>query len=209
MISTSTTTLRNRLAAALVVAALATGATPSPAADPAEAMVRSTADAVLAILRDDSLDSEAKQAKLEVLLVANADFATISKLVLARNWTKLAESDREEFQVLFRRYLTATYGRNVDEYSDEDIEILGSREEARGDRTVSTKVVRNGPDDLLVDYRLRQFDGNWKIIDVVAEGVSMVSNLRSQFQEIVSQGGTEKLMKILREKSTENVAAAN
>jgi phospholipid transport system substrate-binding protein len=209
MISTSTTTLRNRLAASLVVAALATGATPSPAADPAEAMVRSTADAVLAILRDDSLDSEAKQAKLEVLLVANADFATISKLVLARNWTKLAESDREEFQVLFRRYLTATYGRNVDEYSDEDIEILGSREEARGDRTVSTKVVRNGPDDLLVDYRLRQFDGNWKIIDVVAEGVSMVSNLRSQFQEIVSQGGTEKLMKILREKSTENVAAAN
>lgn len=187
--------------AGLALATLTVLAAPAAQAHEAEDMVRATADQVLAILRAEDVDSAAKREKLEALLVENAHFPTISKLVLARNWSKLPEADREEFGQLFRRYLSATYGRNIDAYANESIEIVGSREEARGDHTVMSKVVRNGPDDILVDYRLRKIEGKWKIIDVVAERVSMVSNLRSQFQDIISQGGTAKLMAVLREKA--------
>ncbi len=52
-----------------------------------------------------------------------------------------------------------------------------------------------------VDYRVRHEDGGWRIVDITVEGVSLVSNFRSQFQEIISNGGFERLMKMLREKN--------
>ncbi|MFT4570138.1 MAG: phospholipid transport system substrate-binding protein [Hyphomicrobiaceae bacterium] len=202
----STMKLRSKFFATLTATAILVSAPLPAAADEAEDMVRNTAAQVLAILNDETTASLAKRDKLEVVMVENADFTTIAKLVLARNWRTLPEADRDEFATLFRRYLTVTYGRNVDNYSNEGIEVVNSREEARGDRTVYTKIVRNGPDDILVSYRVRNFDGRWKIIDVVAEGVSMVSNLRSQFQDIISQGGNAKLLKILRGKVAEEGA---
>ena len=95
-----------------------------------------------------------------------------------------------------------TYGRNVDNYKNEKVAILGERPEARDDVTVQTKILRGGgSDDVLVDYRLRQADGQWKIIDVIIEGVSLVSNFRSQFQDIVANGGPDRLLELLREKN--------
>jgi len=101
----------------------------------------------------------------------------------------------------FKEHLAMTYGRNVENYKNEKVTITGSREEAKGDWTVKTKILRGGPGDILVDYRLRQRDGSWRIIDVIIEGVSLVSNFRSQFQDVVSGGGPERLIALLREKN--------
>ena len=99
--------------------------------------------------------------------------------------------------------VVATYGDNIENYKGETVQILSGRKEARDDYTVLTKIERGSSDaDLLVDYRLRLApDGEWKVIDVIAEGISMVSNLRSQFQEVISQNGTDGLMKRLRDKT--------
>jgi phospholipid transport system substrate-binding protein len=104
---------------------------------------------------------------------------------------------------LFRKYLVATYGDNIENYAGETVEVLSGRKEARDDYTVMTKIARGGGQaDLLVDYRLRKAeDGQWKIIDVIAEGISMVSNLRSQFQEVITREGTDGLLAQLREKT--------
>jgi phospholipid transport system substrate-binding protein len=103
---------------------------------------------------------------------------------------------------LFKNHLSMTYGRNVESYKNEKVQITGSRPETGGDATVKTKIVRGGGgNDILVDYRLRQRDGTWKIIDVVIEGVSLVPNFRSQFQDVVASGGPERLLALLREKN--------
>ena len=60
------------------------------------------------------------------------------------------------------------------------ITIVDDRQEPRGDWTVRTKIVRHGSDDIAVDYRLRETDGTWKIIDVTIEGLSLASNYRSR-----------------------------
>ena len=81
------------------------------------------------------------------------------------------------------------------------MQILGERQAGHGDVVVQTKILRGGhSEDVVVDYRLRQRDGQWKIIDVVVEGVSLVSNFRSQFQDIVSNGGPDRLLTLLKEK---------
>jgi phospholipid transport system substrate-binding protein len=95
-----------------------------------------------------------------------------------------------------------TYGRNIENYKNERVEVTGDRDEGRGDWTVKTKILRGGgASDILVDYRLRKEGDEWRIIDIVIERVSLVANFRSQFQEIVSQGGPTKLLDVLREKN--------
>jgi phospholipid transport system substrate-binding protein len=189
------------------VVVLALAALAAPAARAAEdgaprAVVAQVTDAALAVLRDKRLGADEKRHRLEDIVYAHTDFATLSRLVLARNWSRFSEAQQREFMEQFRRHLALTYGRNVESYHDETIQITGAREEPGGDWTVQTKIVRGGPDDILVDYRLRrQADGSWKIIDFVIERVSLVANYRSEFQDILSRGGPAELLRLLAEKN--------
>ena len=203
-ISTSRSTTSSAIAAAFAIALLCFVVLPSGvtrAEDSPRAVVEKVADAVLAVLRDTSLTSDEKRSRIEDIVYANVDFATLSRLVLARNWSRFYETQREEFTNEFKRHLSVTYGKNVDSYKNERVAILGDREEARGDWTVQTKILRGGPEDILVNYRLRRVNTRWAIIDFIVEGVSLVSNFRAQFQEIIASGGAEKLLRLLREKN--------
>lgn len=171
------------------------------AMDSPEDTIRATANEVVSVLGDEALSLEEKTARLETYLDSGIDFETTSKLVMARNWRRFDEAERQEFVTLFRDYLINTYGSNIESYGGETVAIIGGRDEARGDYTVHTKIDRGGGEhDVFIDYRMRKDrSGNWRIIDVIAEGISMVSNLRSQFQEIVSNHGTAGLLERLRE----------
>lgn len=176
---------------------------PSPAgaqAQDARAFIQETGDQVLVVLKNQGLSSDQKVKQIEEVAYARFEFDTMARLVLARNWSKLTPEQQKEFVQEFRRHLSVTYGRNIDNYRNETIEITGDREEARGDWTVKTKIMRSG-DDILVDYRLRKIDGQWKIIDVVIERVSLVANFRSQLQDVVANKGADEMLRMLREKN--------
>jgi len=186
----------------IALSALALGLADAGQGTPEE-VIRTTAAKVIEVLADNGRSTEQKKSTLDGYLDTCCDFETISKLVMAKNWRALSGDQQKEFVSLFRQYLVATYGDNIENYKGETVSVLSGRKEARDDYTVMTKIERGSADaDLLVDYRLRLApDGEWKIIDVVAEGISMVSNLRSQFQEVVSQSGTDGLLKKLRDRS--------
>ena len=166
----------------------------------ARGFIHETVDEVLAVLKKQSLSSDQKIRQIEDIAYARFDFDTMARLVLARNWSKLTPEQQKEFVQEFRRHLSVTYGRNIENYRNETIEITGDREEARGDWTVKTKILRSG-DDVLVDYRLRKADAQWKIIDVTIERVSLVANFRSQLQDVVSNKGADEMLRMLREKN--------
>ncbi len=165
------------------------------------ATVQATTSQVIAVLANGNLSTEQKRHKVEDIVYAQVDFETLSRLVLARNWTQLSAEQQQQFMSEFRQNLSATYGRNVETYKNEKVRIVDDHAEPRGDWTVRTKIVRNGGDDINVDYRLRQIDGTWKIIDIIIENVSLVANFRSQFQEIMSNGGAARLLQVLHEKN--------
>jgi phospholipid transport system substrate-binding protein len=153
-------------------------------------VVERTTSRVIAILADQGTSVDEKRHRVQDVVYQSVDFETLSKLVLARNWSRFTEPQRAEFMTQFKEHLSMTYGRNVENYKNEKVTITGSREETQGDWTVKTKILRGGPGDILVDYRLRQRDG-WHIIDVIIEGVSLVSNFRSRFQDVVASNGQE------------------
>jgi phospholipid transport system substrate-binding protein len=200
--TSSTATRRSALAALLLTLALGLGGRAGAAEQSPSQVVDGLANRVIPILQDKSLSSEQKREHIEQIAYEAMDFDTLSKLVLARNWSKFSPAQQQEFVAEFKRHLSVTYGRNVDNYKNEKVKILNEREEGRGDVTVQTKILRGGgSDDVIVDYRLRQRGGEWKIIDVIVEGVSLVSNFRSQFQDIVAQGGPDRLLVLIKEKN--------
>ena len=201
--TTSSTAIRHSVLAALVSGLAAGLALRAGASDKSPSqVVDALSNRVIAVLQDKNLTTDQRHTQIEAIAYDAMDFETLSKLVLARNWTKFSPAQQSEFIDQFKRHLSITYGRNFDTYKNEQVQILGERPEARGDVTVQTKILRGGhADDVLVDYRLRQHDGQWKIIDVIVENVSLVSNFRSQFQDIVATGGPDRLLTLLKEKN--------
>lgn len=190
------------VAIGLAVLVLGTRFSPCGAAEESPVqVVQATSDAVVAILANKGIDTAEKRRRVEEIVYARFDFFTLSRLVLARNWSRFSPEQQQLFVEEFRRHLSITYGRNVETYNDERAVVTGDRAEAGGDWTVKTKVIRPAADAILVDYRLRKDGGTWRMIDVVIEGVSLVANFRSQFQEIVTGDGPAKLIELLRQKN--------
>ena len=191
---------RHRTLAAVALASCLAGV--ARAGESPRAIVEKMTQAAIDVLGQKGLSSEEKRHRIEDLAYANIDFDIMSRLVLARNWGRLSAAQQAEFVRLFKEHLALTYGRSIESYNNEKVEVVGERDEGRGDWSVKTKILRGGGSaDVLVDYRLRQENDAWRIIDVVIERVSLVANFRSQFQEIVNSGGPAKLLDVLREKN--------
>jgi len=191
---------RHRTLAAVALASCLAGV--ARAGESPRAIVEKMTQAAIDVLGQKGLSSEEKRHRIEDLAYANIDFDIMSHLVLARNWGRLSAAQQAEFVRLFKEHLALTYGRSIESYNNEKVEVVGERDEGRGDWTVKTKILRGGGNaDVLVDYRLRQENDAWRIIDVVIERVSLVANFRSQFQEIMGSGGPAKLLDVLREKN--------
>jgi phospholipid transport system substrate-binding protein len=167
-------------------------------------VMRKVLDRIVDTLHDENATNTAKRGAVQGVVNENLDIDIMSRLVLAKNWKKFEPEQLAEFAESFRKHLVNTYWRNAKLAAFERIDIVDNREEARGDWTVKSLIVSKSS-DTKVDYRLRRETleddelGEWKIIDVIVEGVSLVSNFRSQFQEIVANDGPKKVLSLLRE----------
>lgn len=187
--------------AALSLTATSALAETLPPAEEAQAVVQDTVDQVLDVLKEKEWTVEQRVKSIEEIVYDRFDFNTISRLVLARNYKKFSSEQKVAFEAEFKSYLSRSYGSRVDRYEQEKVDIVSARAEPRGDVSVRTVVVGGQNNGVEIQYRMRKRDGPWLVIDVVIEGVSLVSNFRSQFQEVVSEGGPELLLKRLKEKN--------
>jgi phospholipid transport system substrate-binding protein len=202
--------LAGRVAAVLLVLGIsaALGASAGAAEDPditiaPRTLIDEAAGKIVSILENRDRSTDDRVAEIEEIAYELFDFTTMSKLVLARNWRKLDKEKRAEFVREFKRNLSRTYGTRLDRYDQEDIEIFGTQIEPRNDVSVRTRIVGGQFDGAVISYRLRERSERWRIIDVVIEGISLVSNYRSQFAEILNNGTIDDLMAKLRDKNFE------
>ncbi|MEO2167113.1 MAG: ABC transporter substrate-binding protein [bacterium] len=193
-----------RIGAAVVVTTCLVGLTVAPAlaeiASPTD-FVNSMADEILVVLNTPELDSKAQIQAIETIAARRFHFPSIARLVAARNWRRLNTDEKRIFSAEFQKHLSVTYSRNIDRFDNQTIEITSDREESRGDWTVKTRIIQSSGENILVDYRLRQVKGQWRVIDVVVEHISLVANFRSQIQELFSKKGVTGTLAFLAEKN--------
>ena len=199
----TSTRSRTRFATALlgVVVGLALATAPVRAAGTARDVVAGAMDEILAVLKDKGTTTQDRMGKIESIAYVHFDFDSMSRFVLAKNYKDLNDQQRKAFEEEFKKHISLTYGRRVENYSNESIQTGEPREERNKDVTVPTKIMGGQANGVEIDYRMRQKNGNWQVIDVIIERVSLVSNFRSQIQEIISSKGTDKLIELLHDKN--------
>lgn len=186
---------------ALLPAQLARAEEPDPKTSAARSAVDGLVDQVLAELSRKDVEDDVKIKSLEQIVFGEFDFRTISRLVLARNFKKFSKQQQDEFEGQFKVYLSRSYGNRLLRYANEKVEFVGARVEPRGDVTVMTMIVGGTADGFAMNYRMRNKGDVWKVIDVVIEGISLVSNFRTQFKDIISRDGPDGLLAKLRDKT--------
>ncbi len=174
----------------------------SLAGTPLEA-IRADINKVLDILRDPSLGGESgkKTKKAKIRSIANEmfDFNELSRRTLGQSWKKLDAGQQKEFTDLYSSLLEETYANKILSYTNE--KVLYGKETNLTEKTVEVQTtIVTKKADIPVNYRVIQKGSDWKVYDVVIEGVSLISNYRSQFREILLNKSPEALLDTLRKK---------
>jgi phospholipid transport system substrate-binding protein len=172
------------------------------AGPPLEA-VKTQVNKVLDVLRDPSLKGEAgkkvKREKIRNISGNMFDYTELSKRTLGQNWSKLNAGQQTEFLGLYKTLLEDAYADKVITYTDE--KVVFGKETGLSEKTaeVQTTIITKKA-DIPINYRVIQKGSDWKVYDVVIEGVSLVSNYRNQFKEILMNKTPDALLDTLRKK---------
>ncbi len=172
-----------------------------------DVLVKETSEDVLEIIKEDKDIQAGNQHKLftiaEEKILPNFNFDTVSRLVLGKNWLRATPSQKAAFQTEFKSLLLRTYATALSKYKDQTIEFKPFKMQSNDTvATVKSLIEQPGAQAIALDYSLeKQADGSWKVFDIVVEGVSLVTNYRSQFAQEIRQNGLDSLTKKLADKN--------
>lgn len=131
----------------------------------------------------------------------------VAQWTLGKHWRAATPEQRQRFTDAFRRMLLRTYAIRAGEYQDVDVSYLPVRHEANGDRaTVRTKVSNGSGPPIAVDYRLFRSSAEWKVYDVVADGISLVTMFRGVIDADVKRYGLDSVIDRLNDKANQPIA---
>ena len=191
----------------LIATLLLSIASAAVAADMApDALVKSTADEVLNILKQDKDMQSGDSSKVVELVSAKVlphfDFARMTRLAVGKNWNQASDAQKQSLIKEFRTLLVRTYSVSLSQYRNQTIDYKPLRLAPEDkEATVRTAVVQSGSQAIPIDYRMEQTPEGWKVFDISVDGVSLVTNYRSSFNSTIEQSGVDGLVKTLADKN--------
>ena len=191
-----TTRRRAIVCTAVVLVAAAWAAAAEVATDSPAATIASLQQALVAATRERPRATvEERYRTLEPAIVATHDLPYIAEFALRRQWSTLAEGDRQRFVAAFERLSVMTYAaRFGDVAADAFRPIEAGSADANGRVQVKTAIKREGQADVSFEYLLQKNGESWKIVNIVADGVSDLALKRAEYQRLFASGGIEGLI---------------
>jgi phospholipid transport system substrate-binding protein len=167
--------------------------------------VKANVNSVIEILRDPKLKGEAgkkvKEQRIQAAAEKLFDFVELSKRTLGLNWNNFTPEQRKEFVHLFETILKDAYIEKITSYDNEPVNFTKEVPLSETTVEVDSVVILKGGQQVPINYRVIKKETDWKVYDVVIEGVSLVNNYRTQFREILGNNPPEKLLETLRKKT--------
>lgn len=185
------------LASSFVVAAIE---------DP-QKLVRETGDRVLEDITNRKAELESDPSLIyplvESTVLPHFDFRRMSQSAMGRFWRQASDAQKLGVTEQFRELLVRTYATALLGYTGEQIEYLPVKYSAGDDRVmIPTRISANNAPPIPINYRLRlNGDQKWQVYDVVIDGVSLVTNYRSQFASAIRRQGIDGLISALADKN--------
>jgi phospholipid transport system substrate-binding protein len=178
-------------------------------ADAAKATVEGQVNKMLARMQEPAFKALAKDAKLaEIRKIINEifDYQELSRRTLGREWRKFKPEQQKEFVDLFSQLLENVYADRILAYTHEKIEFGKETVLKKGRVEVESYIITTDNKKVPLFYRVTEKKNQWRVYDVVIEGVSMIKNYRGQFRQILTNKKPEDLLQTLREKVKEKPA---
>ena len=205
--------LHRTVVSAVMTTCMLVGVTPSFATPmPPQELVAQTADRMVAKLKQEKETIKKQPSRLYELVndivLPHFDFELMAKRVLGKHWRSASDKQRDEFIAAFRTVLVRTYANRLTEYTEYKINYLAARPDESADKaTVRSEVEQPGRTPIAIDYRLAFSDSAWKVYDVTIEGVSLVTNYRSNYSTEITQSGMDTLITKLNQQNMQSSAA--
>ncbi|OHC04653.1 MAG: organic solvent tolerance ABC transporter substrate-binding protein [Planctomycetes bacterium RIFCSPHIGHO2_12_39_6] len=168
-------------------------------------LLMETIDKGFAILKEPSLKGDEKvqerRQKLWEEVSPIFNFEEMSKRALGLHWKSRTPEGKKEFVELFTSIIKDAYIGKTDTYSGEKVVIISEKQDKKY-ATVQTKIITNKGTEVSVDYNMHNNPGKWTIYDVTIEGVSLVNNYRSQFNNILIKSSYKELIQKIKAKQS-------
>jgi len=158
----------------------------------------------IATRRTELEGDHAAVAKLvDALILPHFDMRRGSRAILAEHWESAPEADRERFALDFYNYLVASYGDLLLKFRPDTLRVLPFQgDPAQSPAHVRTILTLTDGTEVNVDFVMIGKDADWRVIDIVAEGVSYVRTYRSQFRVDIATDGLQSVLAWLEQKAT-------
>ena len=165
--------------------------------------VKNTINDLLFILGNEALKQpgrfEERRQQIEQVIRHRVNFEQMAQRSLGAPWTRLNDTERQEFVSLFVELIRDTVANKIDQYYDEQVFYLVEQREGSF-AEVRTNLI--GPKvDTSLDFRLENHSGNWLVYDVVIDGTSIVRNYRTQFGRIIRDNAYAGLVEKMKQKA--------
>ena len=177
-----------------------------------DALVKRTADEIIAIIKADKDIQNGNSAKVfelaEQKVLPHFDFERMTRLAVGRNWGQANDEQKQSLVKEFRTLLVRTYSSSLSQYRNQTIDVKPTKG-APGDKeaTVRSAVIQQGGPPIPIDYTMEKAESGWKVYDVVIDGASLVTTYRGTFNDQVQKGGIDGLVKTLQERNRSPAAA--
>ena len=150
--------------------------------------------------RAKALGYNGRYQRLAPLVASSYDFPFISKLVVGRYWSEFSPEQKEQFVNTFTKLSIATYANQFAGYGGEHFKTISAEESTRGRLLIKTVLIKSNGEEVELDYMLHQKEGQWQIINVIAQGVSDLSLKRAQYTSYLKKNGFDGLLQKINDK---------
>ncbi|MAH84719.1 MAG: hypothetical protein CBB68_10355 [Rhodospirillaceae bacterium TMED8] len=160
------------------------------AAVEAKAFIEELADRAVRSLAAPNINKVERRKRFRELMLETFAFNRIAAWVLGRYWRRASDTEKQEYLALFEDMLVTIYADRFAKYSGEALKVGRSEVRSQTDILVHSKIVRqNGLKPVDVAWRVSPKDGNYKIVDVMVEGLSMGLTQQREFSSVIRKNG--------------------
>jgi phospholipid transport system substrate-binding protein len=171
-----------------------------------DVLVKTVTEEVIGLIAKDKEIKSGSRAKLIQLIDAKVlphfNFGAMTALAMGQNWSKATPEQKKRLIEEFKTLLVRTYASALSAYSEQKLDFRPLRAKPSDtDVTVNVRVLQPGAQPVAIDYSMEKTSAGWKVYDVMVGGVSLVANYRTEFSNVVREGGIDALIKNLQTKN--------
>ncbi len=172
----------------------------NPPQDMIREFVQILGDQIIDVAKDKSLNEVQRKQKIINLIDKSTDSKWIARFVLGKNHKTANEEQKKQFMSMYREFMINTYGPKFNSYDGKKFTVNSVEKQSNFYLVKSEFTPKNSDVIIFFDFRVKENEGNFSIVDFIAEGVSLIETQRSEFNSSINEEGMDKFLVNLKKR---------